>query len=300
MAEEEKVQLAIYFADVCSSTQLFEKYGDDKAREIISHALSLLGDITDRHGGTVVKTIGDEVMGTFPDLPPAISAVNKMPEAILSDSTLSKIGLQIRVGMHYGDVIREADGDVYGDAVNIAARLVDWARPDQVITNGASLEQLPDFMQPNLRNLGSSTVRGKEEPMEMIELLGEQSDTNLTKVGGRPDPIEEVETNTRLVLRHDGRKVSIERGELTLGRSSQSDLRVDDSQVSRLHARIEYRNGNYVLIDASTNGTHVQIGDADVVFLHRDQLHLHGTGAISLGRRIDSEQARPLRFEVHD
>jgi len=290
-------ELAICFADICDSTSLFEEYGDDEAREIVGRVLDVVSDVIEDYNGTVVKTIGDEVMGTFSELIAATSAVTKFPQAVESDEELAALGIEIRVGMCYGSVVQEDDGDVYGDAVNTASRLVDWARPDQVVTTADTLEPLPDFFESRTRNLGETTLRGKEESVEIVELLGEQSGSNLTVVEDRgPDPTQQQDRHV-LFLEYEDESITVEQGPLMLGRGSKSDLRIADSRVSRMHAVIERQRDSFMLTDSSTNGTYVQIGDEDVMFLHREQLRLHGTGHLSLGRHVDADDAQLLRFE---
>jgi len=290
-------ELAICFADICDSTSLFEEYGDDEARDIVGRVLDLVSDVIEEYNGTVVKTIGDEVMGTFPELVAATSAVTKFPKAVKRDDSLAALGIEIRVGMCYGSVVQEDDGDVYGDAVNTASRLVDWARPEQVVTTAETLAPLPDFFESRTRNLGSTTLRGKEEPVEIVELLGEQSGSNLTVVEDR-GPIPEQSANRNvLALRYGDETITVEQGPLMLGRGSKSDLQISDSRVSRMHAVIERQRDSFMITDSSTNGTYVQIGDEEVMFLHREQLRLHGTGHLSLGRHVDADDAKLLRFE---
>lgn len=290
-------ELAICFADICDSTALFEEYGDDEARDIVGTVLDVISDVIHEYNGTVVKTIGDEVMGTFPELIAATSAVTKFPQAVQQEKKLAALGIEIRVGMCYGSVVQEDDGDVYGDAVNTASRLVDWARPAQVVTTAETLHPLPDFFESRTRSLGDTTLRGKDESVEIIELLGEQSGSNLTVVESRnPEPEQEKE-RTILSLQYDDETVKVEQGPLMLGRGSKSDLRIADSRVSRMHAVIERQRDSFMLTDSSTNGTYVQIGDEEVMFLHREQLRLHGTGTLSLGRHVEAEDAQLLRFE---
>ncbi len=290
-------ELAICFADICDSTALFEEYGDDKARDIVGRVLDLVSDVIVEYNGTVVKTIGDEVMGTFSEVVAATSAVTQFPQAVQRDDQLAALGIEIRVGMCYGSVVQEDDDDVYGDAVNTASRLVDWARPEQVVTTAKSIESLPDFFESRTRNLGSTTLRGKEEPVEIVELLGEQSGSNLTVVeGGGPQP-ETQENRNVLSLRYGGETLTVEEGPLMIGRGTKSDLQIPDSRVSRMHAVIERQRDSFMITDSSTNGTYVQIGDEEVMFLHREQLRLHGSGHLSLGRHLDADDAKLLRFE---
>lgn len=290
-------ELAICFADICDSTALFEEYGDDKAREIVGQVLGVLSDVIEDYNGVVVKTIGDEVMGTFSEIIAATSAVTKFPRAVQADEQLAALGIEIRVGMCHGSVVQEDDGDVYGDAVNTASRLVDWARPEQVVTTAETLDPLPDFFESRTRNLGATTLRGKEESVEIVELLGEQTGSNLTVVEDRdPEAAENTHQNV-LSLEYENETTTVEQGPLMLGRGSKSDLQVSDSRVSRTHAVIERQRDSFLITDSSTNGTYVQIGDEDVMFLHREQLRLHGSGQLSLGRHVEAEDAQLLRFE---
>lgn len=290
-------ELAICFADVCDSTSLFEEYGDDRSREIVGRALHLLSEVIDEHDGTVVKTIGDEVMGTFPEVAAATQAVLQFPDVVKRDDTLAALDLQIRVGMCYGSVVQEADGDVFGDAVNTASRLVDWARADQVVTTQQTVDAMTAPLPCRTRNLGNTVFRGKDEPVEIVELLDEQNAGGLTVALGPQNPGALTETRRRLVLSDDGDTTVVEEGPLTLGRGKSCDLQIPDSRVSRTHAVIEQARGSFVITDNSTNGTYVQIATEDVVFLHHDQLRLHGSGEISLGRHFGDADVHLLRFE---
>ena len=286
--DPETVNLAVCFADICDSTRLFEQEGDDRARDIVANVLGVVADVVEEYDGRVVKTIGDEVMAVFPELLSAVSAVTQFPEAVAEHDNLDALGIRIRVGMCYGPVLREADGDVYGDAVNTASRLVDWANPSQVVTTEAVLDHLPDFVEQRSRPLGPVKLRGKEESIAVVELLDQQSGTDLTVVGGRPDP-DTPSTDSVLFLKYDDDTIQVGQEPVVLGRGSQCDIVISDSRVSRTHAIIEHERGTFVLKDTSTNGTYVQVGKEDVLFLHRDQLKLHGSGRIRPGRTLDEE-----------
>ncbi|MBF0128033.1 MAG: adenylate/guanylate cyclase domain-containing protein, partial [Magnetococcales bacterium] len=100
------------FADIAGSTQIYEKLGDAKAREITSRCIEVLSETTERYGGRVIKTIGDEVMCTFPTADDAARAAVCMQETVSENA--SQLGsLHIRVGFHFGEVILE-NGDVFG------------------------------------------------------------------------------------------------------------------------------------------------------------------------------------------
>jgi len=293
----EKTKLAIVFADISKSTQLFEAYGNLRARNIVSHTLNLLSEVTKKYEGTVIKEIGDEVMCTFEDLEKAVEAVIRMPQALLEDPILVEVGIVIKVGLHYGDVLRE-EKDVYGDAVNVAARMVQLARPEQIITSRDTVDLLPRYQMASMRSLGSVPVRGKQDDIEIYELLWQSDATDLTIMHGQSSLVRRG-PKSQLTLRYSGQDISVEKEKVPfmIGRGDKNDLVVQDQSVSRTHATIEYRRGKYVLIDRSTNGTFLQIQDEETVFLHRDQMHLRREGVILLGQDGSESCDHAIHFQ---
>ena len=79
------LEVAILFADVVGSTQLYDKFGDTKASETVAHCLEVMKDATHQFDGTVIKTIGDEVMSTFQTADDAMSAATQMQARITTD-----------------------------------------------------------------------------------------------------------------------------------------------------------------------------------------------------------------------
>ena len=293
----EKTKLAIVFADISKSTQLFEAYGNLRARNIVSHTLNLLSEVTEKHEGIVIKTIGDEVMCTFEDLEKAVEAVIRMPQALIEDPVLTEIGISIKVGLHFGDVLKE-EKDVYGDAVNVAARMVQLARPEQIITTRDTVEVLPKYQMASMRSLGSVPVRGKQEDIEIYELIWQSDATDLTIMHGQSSLVRRG-PKAQLTLRYSGRDIPVEKDRVPfmIGRGDKNDLVVQDQSVSRTHASIEYRRGKFILIDRSTNGTFLQIQDEELVFLHRDQMHLRREGIILLGQDGSDSCDHAIHFQ---
>ena len=293
----QKTKLAIVFADISKSTQLFEAYGNLRARNIVSHTLNLLSDVTRKYDGTVIKTIGDEVMCTFEDLEKAVEAVIRMPQSLLEDSLLVEVGITIKVGLHFGDVLQE-DNDVYGDAVNVAARMVQLSRPEQIITTRDTVDRLPKYQMASMRNLGSVPVRGKQNEIEIYELIWQTDATDLTIMHGQSSLVRRG-PRASLTLRYSGEDIPLEKEKMPfmIGRGERNDLVVQDQSVSRTHASIEYRRGKFVLIDRSTNGTFLQIQDEETVFLHRDQMHLRREGVILLGQDGSESCDHAIHFQ---
>ena len=280
--------LTILFADVCQSTQLFERYGDETAHRIINRVLSMLGQVAERHSGTVIKTIGDEVMCTLPGAAHGLEAAIDMQRVISGDIELARERIAIRVGLHHGPTL-ERDGDVYGDAVNIAARMAGLAKREQIVTTRATSNLLPSNSTIETRELGRTRVRGKLLPMEIVDVLWQEDTSNITVIS-RAIQVEVPQSTRRMVIRLGDVEVSLKPSSppVTLGRDPNSNLVIDAAWVSRNHATIEHRMGNFVLTDRSTNGTYVKTYDGDEVHIHRDEFQLRHSGQISPGKGFDS------------
>src|SRR5262245_60528642 len=134
-------QTTVLFADVSGSTKLYEAAGDAKALEAISHCIERLRRSSEAFGGRVVKTIGDEVMVLFPSPDAAAGASADMQHAIDAMPMVESTKLGVRIGFQYGPVMQR-DDDVFGDTVNLAARLVGQAGKGQIITSSETLEML--------------------------------------------------------------------------------------------------------------------------------------------------------------
>jgi len=127
--------LAVLFADVSGSTALYEKLGDRAALAAVESVLNLLKRAVAVQQGRVVKTIGDEVMAVFESADAALQAAVDMQTQVTELPAVGDVCLGIRVGFHAGPVLEER-GDVFGDAVNTAARLAGLANGGQIITSG--------------------------------------------------------------------------------------------------------------------------------------------------------------------
>jgi predicted Zn finger-like uncharacterized protein len=93
--------------------------------------------------------------------------------------------------------------------------------------------------------------------------------------------------------------MSEDRPRVTMGRQRHNDIEIVDTRVSRSHARVELKDGRFILIDHSTNGTYVKInGRDDVINLKRNELPLEGSGAINLGRKIIDRPSRTIYFNL--
>ena len=282
----ERRPLTILFADVSGSTRLFETRGDEVARRIIANVLLALAEVAARHGGRVVKTIGDEIMCTFPGPLHGLLAATDMHRRIKGDAELQRDNLAIRIGLHHGDALVEND-DVFGDAVNTAARMADktLARRDQIIATASTVRGITNTTGLRVRPLGSAWVLGKQAPIDIVDVLWQEDVAHVTTVQRVMHAAEAPSDRPRLLLRLKSQVFEIDEGTpFSIGRDPASSLVVETEWVSRNHALIEWKRGYFMLADRSTNGTWLKVGDDDEILVHRDETHLRRSGTISLGQ----------------
>ena len=282
----ETVDLAIVFADISGSTRLYEALGDAVARGLVSQCLALMSEQVHKFDGTVIKTIGDEIMCTFPRAEMAVESAMGMQEVITDDlpdlNAAAPATLTIRVGLHYGSAILEG-GDVFGAAVNVAARMAGLAKGGQIITTRQTTEELPPVLVHIARHLDQVSVKGKSEPIDIFEVVWQPEDLTRTATNVIMQKTKEV----RLRLRYHDKEVLVNQSTDTvvLGRGKKADIIVNDTMASREHARIECRRDKFVLSDQSTNGTYVLTSDG-LIYLRREETTLVGKGKISFGRDL--------------
>lgn len=295
-----KIEIAaVLFADIANSTHIYEVLGDKEARAFLGECISILAGIACGKGGTVIKTIGDEIMLSFPTADGAVEAAIAMHQemgAVRFEGKKPISVLNIRIGFNFGQVIRE-NGDVFGDAVNVAARMAALAKQRQIITTEQTLSCLKPEFRNSARLVDKTTIKGKSGEIDIFEIVWEHK--AVTMVLGDRDQHRAV-GKTRMEL-HIGEKI-VEVDEahpfITLGRQIHNDLVIDDKRVSRSHARIEYRRGKFVLIDQSTNGTYVQAEGEETKHLIYDEMVLDGQGVISLGHKITSDSPEEIRYSI--
>jgi len=301
-AVTERRALTILFADVSGSTRLFEIHGDEAARRMVGGVLRALAEVTVRHGGRVVKTIGDEIMCTFPAPLNGGLAATDMHRRIRNDADFQRDNLAIRIGLHHGEALVESD-DVFGDAVNTAARMADktLARRDQIVATASTVSDLTQSSGLRVRPLGSAWVLGKAAPIDIVDVLWQEDVANVTTVQRIMQSFDTTPERIRLTLRHRSQVFEIDESTpFSIGRDPASSLVVETEWVSRNHALIEWKRGYFMFADRSTNGSWLKVGDDEEILVHRDETHMRRSGTISLGQAHHSGNADLIWFQCGD
>ena len=287
---------AVLFADLAGSTSIYEKLGDTAAKAMIDECLTLMRSATARHGGRVVKTIGDELMCVFPDADRGSMAAVEMQSSVAGLPAVGGVRRSIRVGLHAGPLI-EADGDVFGDTVNTAARMTGFAKGDQIITSRATVERMSPVVRGTTRTIAALAVRGKGDDVEVCEVIWSEAD-DLTTMA--PASSEQPVATGSLHLTHGEQQVVLEgHGARTvIGRDASCQIVLSDKKASRVHARIERRRDKYFLVDQSSNGTYVTFtGEAEIA-LRREEVMLRGQGRIVFGHSIAESAQETIDFRL--
>jgi adenylate cyclase len=291
------IELAILFADVVGSTRLYELMGDLRARDMVAICIDVMRGATERRQGTVIKTMGDEVMSTFPSADEALNAAAQMQQQISNHAQLKVDGqpVSIRIGCHFGPVMLE-NRDVFGATVHTANRMTSQAKAGQIITTAATVERLSPEWRASCRQIDIATLKGQGNEVALYEVLWQSEDVTsmVPAISMNARPVRLL----RLRIRANDRDLVIDEqhSSITIGRAEDNDVVIKGNLISRLHARIEISRNKFVLIDQSTNGTFVQTASGEESFVRRDSLQIKGEGTIGLGRLPEQDSPQTIRF----
>ena len=292
------LEVAILFADVVGSTQLYDKFGDTRASETVAQCLDVMKDATHQFNGTVIKTIGDEGMSTFPTVDEAMQAAAMMQARITADNRQEgRIQVSIRIGCHYGPVVQEQN-DIFGAAVHTANRMTSQAKARQIVISGDTVARMGADLKKQTRQIDVATVRGKLDEIALYELLWNPDEA--TSMLPTIEWEGQQRKASRLLLQFRGRtfEVNEKRKNLLIGRAEDNDLVIKGNLISRIHAKIEMRRGKFILVDQSTNGTFLQNLQGEEKFVRRDSTELVGEGTIGLGRAEKPGSSLSIYFKA--
>ncbi|MCG8123692.1 MAG: adenylate/guanylate cyclase domain-containing protein, partial [Candidatus Thiodiazotropha taylori] len=248
-------------------------------------------------GGHVVEIIGDEVMSRYDDPASAVIAACRIHERVELYAEQSGMPMAARIGLHYGPAIFE-EGRMYGDSVNVAARMAAIAQAKQIITTEQVVEALPDELRLMARQFDKVKVKGKVERMIIYDLLWQKEDVTFIHTA----PITQSLTTKTLILEYNNKtyKMPPTQGSVGIGRDPKNELVVNASSASRSHAVLEYYRGKYVLKDISTNGTYLTTQNQQSLYLRRETIPLLGHGKIGLGEPVSEQNKHLISYRFQE
>ncbi|MET0049678.1 MAG: adenylate/guanylate cyclase domain-containing protein [Candidatus Thiodiazotropha sp.] len=288
---------AVMFADIVDSTRMYESLGDTLAKKLITEMESAISQVVAESGGFVVEIIGDEVMSRFDDPGAAVQAACRIQERADLYAEQSGMPMAARIGLHYGPAILE-EGRMYGDTINIAARVADIAKAHQIITTDQVIQALPLEQRQLARRFDKVQVKGKLETLIIYDLLWRREDVTFIHTA----PITQSMTRKNLILDYAGRTYRLAPipGSIHIGRDAGNELVVGGNSVSRTHAILEYNRGKFMLKDISTNGTYITTQNQQSLYIRRETIPLMGQGQIGLGEPVSETNRHIIHYHLQE
>ena len=292
-------ELAILFADISGSTTLYETLGNTVARQMVVHCLGMMTATLAAHRGTLIKTIGDEIMCTFPSAEAALLAACDMQNVVENGKPGGDTPIYVRIGFNFGEALREAN-DVHGDVVNVAARITEVARARQILATHAAVDALPPDLRHKARHIRRASIKGRKAQLDLFQIAWRADNGDQVRVGNpahrKPEGLE-----WQLVLRYFEQQVTLSDRNMTasLGRGEACSIVIGDDFASDRHAIVEYQLGKFFISDRSSTGTYVQVNGGDTVHIVGEDAMLHGSGAILLGRPFSEVPVGIIQFSVN-
>ena len=159
---------AVWFADLVDYTSLAAA-DEDEALGLVEDLQSAARQVVERHGGRVVKFVGDAVLAEFPSAGDGVRSALALPEELTTRRrNRGREPRSVRLGVHVGEVATTPDGDVLGDGVNIAARIQSTAGPDQVVCSEDVVRHLRKRSEFGFDELGERSLKGLGEPIHLF------------------------------------------------------------------------------------------------------------------------------------
>jgi len=176
-----QAEISVLFTDLVGSTSYFEQYGDLAGLGMVTRHAELATEAIVECQGRVIKTIGDAVMAELPEAQLAVRAAVEIQRRVLRmNQTLpDRDRLQLRVGIHHGRCFREKD-DLYGEAVNAAARVIKGCGPAQVLISRAVRDALPPDVSFRCNPLGEIMLTAKGDKTEVFEVVWMETEAYAT------------------------------------------------------------------------------------------------------------------------
>jgi class 3 adenylate cyclase len=189
--------IALLFTDIRGSTALYQRIGDLNAFQLVQQHFDLLRETTVRHGGAIVKTIGDAVMAAYPDAARAVGAALDMRGAIERfNEDQPERPVSLKIGIHHGAAIAVTlndELDYFGQTVNIASRVQEMADAAEIWIS-EDVWRYPGvqaLLEPYPAEPRTAAFRGIEGPMTVVRISGPGhavAEQRSPHTSGRPMP----------------------------------------------------------------------------------------------------------------
>ena len=209
LAREQRRLAAILFADAVGSSRLMGRDESGTVARLLEHLTQRLAPAATRHGGRVVRIKGDGSLIEFASAVDALGAAIDFQQAMI-EANRGQPGektIVFRVGLHLGDVIVAGD-DIYGDDVNVAARLEAEAPPGGIIVSRAVREAVSGRLKVSLHALGELALKNIERPIRAFRVEWDATDWK-TMEADAPKPAIPAEPTTSTLALPDKPSIAV-------------------------------------------------------------------------------------------
>jgi class 3 adenylate cyclase len=158
----------ILFTDIVGSTQITQRLGDQAAMEVVRDHDRIVRSAIERSGGSEVKHTGDGLMASFRSVSSALEAAVAIQRTLADHNRTASTRIEVRIGVAAGEPVLEND-DLFGAAVQLAARLCDRAASASILVSGA-VRDLAIGKRFTFERRGRLTLKGFDEPVSLFEV----------------------------------------------------------------------------------------------------------------------------------
>ncbi len=288
--------LSVLCADITGGERLYQKLNASEATHALGRCEKRLTQAVEGFRGRLTQGSGSAVMAYFSDAEDALQSAVEIQRRVAKLPPMSGIALGVRVGLcvgHAANEMRFFDAEGKGNA---AVNLLQFAAPGQVLMSvpkrakGFQWNDLIAHSHPEI------VVKSGKRQLGVFELDWKNFALSQIRAGSANDG----HGYATLYLHFKGAAYEFDPGQasLSIGRLASCKLKLESEKCSRIHARIECRNGQFVLIDQSTNGTYVLPEGGSVHRLCKHELVLSGRGRMSFGEPLTTEGVETAQFVV--
>jgi class 3 adenylate cyclase len=160
--------VTILFTDMAGSTTLTQRLGDAEAQEVLRAHNAIVREALKGHGGSEVKHTGDGIMASFPSAAGAIECAITMQRAFAAQNESAEEPIRVRISLNAGEPIAEEE-DLFGTAVQLAARICAHAEPGQILTSDL-VKGLAAGKRFLFADRGEHALKGFAEPQRLFEV----------------------------------------------------------------------------------------------------------------------------------
>ncbi|MCX7558951.1 FHA domain-containing protein [Sulfitobacter sp. F26204] len=282
----------VLIADITGSTSLYDRLTDQEALAQVSIILAQMRNMIEENGGHCVKSQGDDTLSFFSEADQAFAAARAMIEADWGD------GLGVHAGIHFGEVLSQ-DSDIYGDAVNTAARLASLAKTSELLLGDTVFAQLGEATRMLCVSMGALKLKGKREATQVHSFAVSDLKTQ-TVLFGSGESLLGPRTESA-ALSCVSEEWNLSDGEsVAVGRSSDCQAILDHPWVSRKHGFFELRAAQLEYTDHSSSGSTIITSDGQEFSLQRRSMLLSGEGLVLVGTRDRSMTGSIIRYSTND